>query len=111
MGDRIFREGGPHHIKRLQGDDYSMTVSIPTDSDGRMARECPNGECSPGYFKVTPGTGITDEQVSAYCPYCRHEGEPNDFTTQEQLRYAKDLVLNEAQKGIHHDSVMVTCPH
>ena len=100
MGDRIFREGGPHHIKRLRGDDYSMTVSIPTDSDGRMARECPNGECSPGFFKVTPGTGIADEQVSAYCPYCRHEGEPNDFTTQEQLRYAKDLVLNEAQKGV-----------
>lgn len=100
MGDRIFREGGPHQIKRQQDGDYSMTVSIPKDSDGRMARECPNGECSPGYFKVTPCTGITDEQVLAYCPYCRHEGEPNDFTTQEQLRYAKDLVLNEAQKGI-----------
>lgn len=100
MSSRIFREGGPHRIKRLRGDEYSMTVSIPKDRDGRMARECPNGECSPGYFKVTPGTGITDGHVLAFCPYCRHEGEPNDFTTQEQLRYAKDLVLNEAQQGI-----------
>lgn len=100
MSSRIFRKGGPNRIKRLRGNQYSMTVSIPKDRDGRMARECPNGECSPGYFKVTPGTGITNGHVLAFCPYCRHEGEPNDFTTQEQLRYAKDLVLNEAQKGV-----------
>lgn len=96
----LFKEGGEHHIQDLGNDQYRMTISIPTDEDGRLARECPNSDCSPGYFKVTPGTGITDGQSVAYCPYCRHEAEPNDFSTQEQIRYAKDLVLREAHKGV-----------
>lgn len=35
-----------------------------------------------------------------YCPYCRHEAEPDEFTTQEQLRYAKEIALKEAQAGV-----------
>jgi DNA-directed RNA polymerase subunit RPC12/RpoP len=77
-----------------------MSVTIPQDADGRIARECPNTECSPAYFKVTPGTGITGGQEHAYCPYCRHEAEPTDFTTQEQIRYAKDIAIQEARSGI-----------
>jgi hypothetical protein len=100
MSKSLFEEGGPHRIKSLGNDQYSMAVSIPSDENGRTARECPNSDCSPGYFKVTTGTGITGGQITAYCPYCRHEGEPNDFTTQEQLRYAKDLVTQEARKSV-----------
>lgn len=58
MGNQIFREGGPHRIKRVGHDEYSMTVTIPRDEDGRVARECPNDECSPGYFKVKLGTRL-----------------------------------------------------
>lgn len=97
----LFKEGGEHRIQDLGGDQYSMTISIPADEDGRMARECPSSECSPGYFKVMSGTGITDGQSVAYCPYCRHEAEPSDFATQEQIRYAKDMALREAHKGIN----------
>lgn len=98
----LFKEGGEHQIQDLGNDQYNLTISIPADESGRMARECPNQECSPGYFKVTPGTGITDGQVVAYCPYCRHEAAPNDFSTQEQIRYAKDMVLREAHKGVNN---------
>lgn len=77
-----------------------MTVTIPKDADGRTARECPAHECSPGYFKVKMGTGITGGQQVAYCPYCRHEAVPNEFSTKDQLRYAKDLMLREAEKGV-----------
>lgn len=86
--------------KKTGQDQYSMSVSIPKDEDGRSARECPNQECSPGYFKVTPGTGITGGQTIAYCPYCRKSAEPSDFHTKEQIRYAKDLVAREARIGI-----------
>lgn len=96
----IFEEGGPHKIRKTGPDQFSLTVPIPADSDGRLARECPNEECSPGYFKVMPGTGITEAHELAYCPYCRSEGEPNDFTTKEQVRFAKDTVAREARKGI-----------
>lgn len=97
---RLFREGGPHNVKNLGHDQYQMSITIPKDGDGRVSRECPNSLCSPGYFKVTPGTGITEGQDLAYCPYCKHEAEPSDFTTQEQIRYAKDIALKEAQSGI-----------
>lgn len=100
MSKRIFREGGPHKVKSLGNDHYQMSITLPKDGDGRIARECPNNQCSPAYFKVTPGTGITGGQDLAYCPYCRHETEPNDFTTQEQIRYSKDIALQEAQGGI-----------
>jgi len=97
---RLFSEGGPHWVKSLGNDEYSMSITIPTDEDGRMARECPDAGCSPGYFKVKPGTGIIGGQEAAYCPYCKHRAEPSDFTTQEQVRYAEDLALREAQKGL-----------
>lgn len=100
MTKRLFREGGPHNVKSLGNDQYQMSITIPKDGDGRIARECPNRLCSPAYFKITPGTGITEEQEVAYCPYCKHEAEPSDFTTQEQIRYAKDIAIKEAQGGI-----------
>lgn len=59
----------------------------------------PKEDCSPGYFKVKPGTGIQG-QTTAYCPYCRHEDAPNDFATKEQVRYAKDALVREAQKQL-----------
>ena len=100
MSDSIFEEGGPHKIKRVDTGKYQMNVSLPLDSDGRMARECPSENCSPGYFKVKPGTGITTGQKFAFCPYCRFKSEPNNFATKEQVRYAKDLVMREAHKGV-----------
>ena len=101
MGRGLFREGGPHQIERFSDDEYRMSVTIPKDVDGRVARECPNAECSPGYFKVMPGTGIVGTQEVVYCPYCRREGAPANFHTDEQTRYAKDLLLREAMKGVH----------
>jgi len=100
MTKSLFREGGPHKVKRLDNDQYSMSINMPKDEDGRTARECPNSDCSPGYFKVMPGTGITSGQESAFCPYCRHEAKPNDFMTREQIRYVKDLAIREAYAGI-----------
>ena len=100
MSDDLFRKGGPHHIRRTGRDQYSMSISLPLDDEGRMARKCPDDECSPGYFKVKGGTGITDGQETAYCPYCKKEAEPNDFITKEQHRYIESLVSREAHEGV-----------
>jgi hypothetical protein len=100
MSFELFQPGGPLNAKRVGPDQYSMSVSLPKDVDGRIARECPTADCSPGYFKVTPGTGITGGQTLAYCPYCRKSAEPSDFHTKEQIRYAKDLVEREAVAGM-----------
>lgn len=100
MTKRLFREGGGYNTKSLGNDRYQLSITIPKDEDGRLGRECPNRLCSPGYFKVMPGTGIVEGQDLAYCPYCRNEADPSDFTTQEQIRYAKDIALKEVKGGI-----------
>jgi len=100
MGKSLFEEGGHHSIKRTGQDEYTMSIQIPTDADGFLGRECPNSTCSPGYFKVKPGTGITEGQEEAYCPYCRRVGEPGSFTTKAQIEYSQNVAIREAEKGV-----------
>ncbi len=100
MSSELFRRGGPYNVERTGRDLYSFQISLPTDGDGRIARECPQELCSPGYFKVKNGTGITEGHTEAFCPYCRSKAEPSVFSTKEQIRYAKDIVTREAEKSV-----------
>jgi hypothetical protein len=100
MKEQLFREGGPLNIRQTADDRYTMTVAIPTSPEGRVARACPKDDCSPGYFKVTLGTGITEGHSEAFCPYCREAAAPGNFITKEQLRYAEEHLLSEAEEGM-----------
>lgn len=99
MSMDLFRDGGSHRVRKTGSSTYEFSISLPKDQDGRTARECPSAECSPGFFKVKPGTGIQN-QTEAFCPYCRTRGEPSDFTTQEQVRYARQIVEAQAHEGV-----------
>jgi predicted RNA-binding Zn-ribbon protein involved in translation (DUF1610 family) len=100
MSDDLFREGGPHRIRRTGRDEYEMSITLPQDEHGMVGRECSREGCSPAYFKVKPGTGITGEQEIAYCPYCRSDGHPTAFHTKAQQDYAKRVVENEAVEAM-----------
>lgn len=100
MSDDLFQEGGPHRIRRTGRDRYEMSISLPPDQHGMVGRECSREGCSPAYFKVKPGTGITGEQEIAYCPYCRHEGHPSDFPTKAQQDYARRVVESETADAV-----------
>jgi len=100
MSRKLFQPGGPLNIRDLGADQFLASITLPKDEDGRMARVCPDEACSPGTFKVKPGTGITSGQTVAYCPYCRRAAAPAQFATREQERYAKDLVMRETQRSI-----------
>lgn len=101
MKGNLFRPGGPLKARPTGNGKYSLSVPIPKDKDGRLARECTDKSCSPGYFKITPGTGIVDGHELAFCPYCRRQGPPSDFVTTEQMRYAKDMAEREVHAGIN----------
>ena len=58
-------------------------------------------ECS-GYFKITPGTGVKGP-APCHCPYCGHSGRSDTFTTQEQIEYAKSMVIRQVTDAIHQD--------
>jgi len=78
-----------------------MQVSIPPDPDGFVARECLDKDCSPGYFKIKEGTGLTGEECTqAFCPYCRRSAAKNEFFTKTQLQYAEQIALREAEKSV-----------
>jgi hypothetical protein len=78
-----------------------MTIPIEADEDGYVGRECPAADCL-GYFKITLGTGIQGP-APCYCPYCGHKGESNTFFTQEQIEYAKSIVLKKITDALHQD--------
>jgi hypothetical protein len=100
MRSSLLREGGPYKVRRTGTDQFEMKIPLPADAEGRVARECPSRTCSPGYFKVKPGTGIVAHHTEAFCPYCRFSAKPSEFTTKRQRQYAKDVMLREAHSGI-----------
>lgn len=101
MNNDLFQEGGPLNIKKVAPEKYELAISIPIDSDGYIGRECIDENCSPGYFKIKLGTGLTDHQEIAYCPYCRKSDSPSSFITANQKNYILAKVQNEATDGIN----------
>jgi hypothetical protein len=78
-----------------------FSIPISADKDGYLGRECPVEECL-GYFKITPGTGVKGPGP-CHCPYCGHSGESRAFFTQEQIEYARSVVLRKVTDAIHKD--------
>ena len=93
MTESLFREGGPFDIRRIRPDEHSLSIPIPAGDCGRIARACPSATCSPGYFRVKPGTGLLEGVEQSYCPYCRYATSPEEFATEEQIRYAKNVAI------------------
>ena len=85
------------HLRRLEN---QISVPIRPDKDGYIGRECPQCE---GYFKVTPGTGITTGNPPCHCPYCGHQGSPNEFWTKAQIKYAKSVAFNKISGAVISD--------
>jgi len=85
------------HLRQL-GNHFS--ISIPNDEKGYLGRECP--ECE-RYFKVTPGTGLTGDDLSCHCPYCGHCSKPDQFFTKAQIEYAESVVMNQVMGAVIKD--------
>jgi predicted nucleic acid-binding Zn-ribbon protein len=96
----LLEEGGEYEIKRTDSDEYQFNLSISTDEQGMIGRGCIDENCSPGYFKVKIGTGITSGQTVAYCPYCRQSAEPSKFISKLQGKYFNDVITTEMFKGM-----------
>jgi hypothetical protein len=78
-----------------------IRVPIEPDEDEYVGRECPATDCL-GYFKITPGTGVKGP-APCHCPYCGHKGESNTFFTQEQIDYARSIVVRKVTDALHKD--------
>jgi hypothetical protein len=78
-----------------------MNISINPDQDGYLGRQCPRQDCL-GYFKVTPGTGVIGDP-QCYCPYCGNQAEHDQFFTNEQIEYAKSLMIHKVTEALLKD--------
>lgn len=87
------------NLKRLGN---TFHISIPTDEDGLVGRECPNPECL-GYFKIKFGTGLKGENLPCHCPYCGHTAGQDHFWTQEQIKYAQSVAINKITSAMKKD--------
>lgn len=74
-------------------------VPLPADDMDYLGRQCPDQGCQ-GYFKVKPYTGVLEENIPCYCPYCGHKGESNDFATRAQIEYAHSIAENQRLKAL-----------
>ena len=86
------------NLKRLE---KGMMISIPTDDDGLVGRECPNQECL-GYFKIKFGTGLSGE-IPCHCPYCGYTNDHSKFWTPEQLKYAESVAMQQINQALSID--------
>ena len=89
-------------MRNLRGIGNTISVRIERDKDGFTGRECPNEECE-GYFKIEFGTGLEDGGLPCHCAYCGHEGSHDEFSTNEQIEYAKSIALRQVADAIHKD--------
>lgn len=83
------------------GNRYTLSIKMPPNEEGRVGRECPQQRCEK-YFKVKPETGIQDNVVM-FCPYCQYQGEPKEFFTKEQIKYAESIIRRHLDNRIHHE--------
>jgi hypothetical protein len=74
---------------------------MPADEAGYVGRECPQPECL-GFFKIKFGTGLK-EAVPCHCPYCGCTDDHSKFWTQEQIGYARSIMLNTVNKALRKD--------
>ena len=74
-----------------------ISVTLPT-YDGFISRECNNSKCNK-YFKVSEEF-LTGQM---YCPYCCEKQDNDELNTQEQLKYAQDVAIEQYTKQISND--------
>jgi hypothetical protein len=100
-----------HQGKNADGNDVFL-ISLPTDEDGMIGRECPEEECQPRYFKIALGGETSDEIDNLdseseekelhllYCPYCGHVGDLQEYVTRDQIEWIKSMMVRDMLRTI-----------
>jgi hypothetical protein len=89
-------------LRNIRNLEQGIPISLPTDVDGLIGRECPVPECE-GYFKIKPGTGLLGKDLPCHCPYCGHSEGHDHFWTSDQIDYARSIALNKITDAFEKD--------
>jgi hypothetical protein len=86
------------HLGNLDG----KPIAFKLDEEGYLGRHCPDSKCH-RYFKVVPGTGLKGPDLPCTCPYCGRKGAQSEFFTEDQIEYAKSVVMQSIQEALNDD--------
>lgn len=97
-------------------DDFSVSVSIPLDSDGFLRRECPTCEEEFKWFSHDEDDPSLELVEQYFCPLCGQPGGVDSWWTPQQLEYVQaaaapnieafiDDSISDALKGFTNVSV------
>jgi DNA-directed RNA polymerase subunit RPC12/RpoP len=73
-------------------------MSIPLDSDGFVRRACPSCAREFKWHSGPTADAPADRQAAEeyFCPYCGSPAAPDQWFTEEQVEYARQVALAEA---------------
>lgn len=87
MFDELERE-----LRRLQRT-HKIAVSVPSDVDGYLDRECPSPECLCRFKVHEEDWRDKVRDVEVFCAFCGHAATSDKWWTQEQIKHAETAAL------------------
>jgi len=82
-----------------------IRVSVPVDDDGFVRRACP--ACSREFkWHNGPTEGAPEQESAAeeyFCPYCASPAAPDQWFTEEQIDYFRQVAIAEFAPKIRDD--------
>ena len=84
------------------GDEISIRVTMPLDSDGFLRRECPTCERQFKWFGHAEGDSAAEPVDQYFCPLCGAQHGVASWWTREQLDYARDAAGPEIDRSVQH---------
>jgi hypothetical protein len=91
-GDK-FRMAPGARIAGRDGDSFKVRVTIPSDEDGFLGRQCPH--CRQIFRVDGEDHEALPDEIELWCVYCGHHDDHSEFLTQQQhdrmMRAAGDI--------------------
>ena len=92
----------PDGVVGSDRDDIHLRVSMPSDEDGHLGRQCP--ECSGIWRMHAEDYRALPDDPRLWCVYCGHEDDNSQFITKQQLdravRAAGDIGMQLVQEAL-----------
>lgn len=86
-------------LRRLEGPNL-IPVSIQSDDDGYLDRQCQSVECM-FEFKVHMEDWLERIQERVVCPFCGHVDKPENWNTEEQSEYLRKVALSHVSQRLN----------
>lgn len=72
----------------------AIDIELPTTSGGMLGRQCPHCQKR---FRINHETYQNQHYLNLSCPYCRWIAEFEEFHTQEQIKHAESVGMDQVE--------------